>query len=123
MNTPEKIDVLRTYDIIVVGTNSAGRHAGGLAREAALKWGLLEGFSEGLIGRCYGFPTLDHQFERLTFGILEDERRRFYECAIANPDLTFLLTKVGCGIAGFKEEDIKQLFKDAPQNIIKPKGW
>jgi hypothetical protein len=122
-NTPEIITELRANEVIVVGTNLRGNHAGGLAFEASLKWGLLEGYFYGLIGKCYGFPTLDEHMRQLPIGTLELQADEFFACARANPDLTFLLTKVGCGIAGFAESEIAPLFAIVPTNVIKPLGW
>jgi len=123
MNTPDIISELFANEVIVVGTNLAGRHVGGLAREAALKWGLLEGCAEGLVGKCYGFPTLHSDLGKIHIEVLQEQADAFFSCARANPENVFLLTKVGCGIAGFTEVEIAPLFKNAPPNVIKPLGW
>lgn len=123
MDTPENIQTLKANERIVVGTNQRGNHAGGLARQAYEVWGLLPGISEGLVGQCYGFPTLNENYCQESTEDLEQSRDRFYKTALANPELTFLLTKIGTGIAGFDENEMKKLFKDAPSNVVKPLGW
>lgn len=123
MFTPDFVASLKANQRIVVGTNLRGYHAGGLARQAHDVWGLLEAESEGLVGQCYAFPTLGYDFDELSQEHLEKSRDRFYRTARANPELTFLLTKVGTGIAGIDEEVMKELFKDAPENVTKPAGW
>ena len=47
----------------------------------------------------------------------------FYRRANAHPEYTFLLTKVGCGIAGYPAEDMCLLFQDAPENVVLPEDW
>ncbi len=109
--------------IFVFGSNLAGNHAGGAARQAYDYFDAEMGVGEGMTGKCYAFPTLDENFRQVSNTVLKAARLNLYKCAVANPDKEFLLTKVGCGIAGFDEFDMKKLFKNAPSNITKPKGW
>lgn len=114
---------LKRNQIFVFGSNLAGIHAGGAARYAREHFGAVEGVGEGLTGQCYAFPTLDKNFKQLN-----DERQhraawKFFNYARENPDKTFLLTKVGCGIAGQPEWYMKSLFKKSPENVVKPQGW
>lgn len=117
------IDALKLNEIIVFGSNKGGLHHGGLARECVELWGAQYGVGEGLTGFCYAFPTLGYRFEELKLEDLEESRDLFYRCALANPDRLFLLTKIGTGIAGIEEAEMKKLFTTAPINVIKPKGW
>jgi hypothetical protein len=78
---------------------------------------------EGLTGQSYAFPTLTASFEKVSRASLEASRDRFFAAAQQNPDKTFLLTKVGCGIAGFSEDEIRPLFKNAPANVVLPEDW
>lgn len=117
MNAPDFIDHLEPNQVIVVGTNYEGNHAGGAALYAKERFGLQDGCGEGLSGQTYALPTMDglvsmqfHVYRPFTF-------------AKFNPSLTFLMTKVGCGIAGHDEETIKGMFKNAPVNILLPKSW
>lgn len=117
MNAPSFIDHLEPNQIIVVGTNYAGNHAGGAARYAKEHFGLHDGCGEGLSGQTYGLPSMNG-LQDLYSAVLD-----LADFATFNTNLTFLLTKVGCGIAGHPEEDVKKLFKDMPGNVWLPEGW
>lgn len=121
--TPDRIEKLGDKEIFVFGSNLAGRHAGGAAFDAATLFGAQEGVGEGLTGRCYAFPTLWHDFRKMEYSDLASVASAFYRCVKAHPELTFLLTRVGCGIAGYDEEKMKTLFVSSPDNLIKPRGW
>ena len=114
---------LKPNEIFVFGSNQRGAHAGGAARLAKEKFGAQEGVGEGLTGQSYAFPTLTASFEKVSRGSLEASRDRFFATARQHPDKTFLLTKVGCGIAGFTEDEIRPLFENAPANVILPEDW
>jgi hypothetical protein len=114
---------LNPNEIFVFGSNQRGAHAGGAARLAKEKFGAQEGVGEGLTGQSYAFPTLTASFEKVSQASLEASRDRFFAAARQNPDKTFVLTKVGCGIAGFTEDEIRPLFKNAPANVILPEDW
>lgn len=123
MITPEHITALEPHEIIVVGTNIVGNHAGGAARQAADDFELEDGIGEGLCGQTYAFPTLNERMEQYDYGTLCSIREAFYRCAKAHTGMRFLLTKVGCGIAGYPEEMMRSLFTNVPENVIKPEGW
>ena len=114
---------LQPNEIFVFGSNQRGAHAGGAARLAKEKFGAREGVGEGLTGQSYAFPTLTASFEKVSRAALEAGRDRFFATARQHPDKTFLLTKVGCGIAGFSEEEIRPLFQNAPANVVLPEDW
>ena len=114
---------LQPNEIFVFGSNQRGAHAGGAARLAKEKFGAQEGVGEGLTGQSYAFPTLTANFEKVSRASLEASRDRLFATARRHPDQTFLLTKVGCGIAGFTEDEIRPLFKNAPANIMPPEDW
>ena len=113
----EFITELRPGQIIVVGTNALGAHIGGAAKYAHNHFGLRWGVGEGLSGSTYALPTMS--------GICDfaQAAMRFSMFAELAPDLTFLLTKVGCGIAGYDEKLIMDLFANSPANVILPEGW
>lgn len=116
-HTPEKIEHLALDEYIVVGTNYEGKHLGGAALYAVENFGLQWGCGEGLSGQTYALPTMSG---------LEDIKNaalNFMEFAKFNPDKTFYLTRVGCGIAGHSDEQVAPFFKDSPENVIKPKDW
>lgn len=121
--TPENIAALRPGEFFVFGSNLAGRHGSGAAAVARIVFGAEYGIGEGLTGRCYAFPTLDHNLADRAIRDLEHSRDLLFATARALPDKTFLLTKVGCGLAGYPEETMSGLFRVSPQNIIKPAGW
>lgn len=117
MNTPEKIEKLAAGEYIVVGTNYEGKHAGGAALYAMQNFGLQWGCGEGLSGQAYALPTMDGLIH------IKSAALDFMDFAKFNPDKTFYLTRVGCGIAGHADHQIAPFFKDAPKNVIKPEGW
>lgn len=119
----KEITALGDGQYFVFGSNLAGKHIGGAALTAKNKFGAIEGKGEGIQGQSYAFPTLDESLEQRTHAELNESVRKLYSIAKSMPDKTFFLTKVGCGLAGYEEEYIKSLFKNAPQNIILPKDW
>jgi hypothetical protein len=72
---------------------------------------------------CYAFPSLDKNLKQRTTKELKESVKKFVKCVNENPDKIFLLTKIGCGLGGYKEEDMKKLFKNMPWNVNVPKGW
>lgn len=118
--TPERISELKENEIFVFGSNLAGAHGGGAARLAYNRFGAVWGEGVGLYGQTYAIPTMQGGVE--TIKPYVDDFIRF---AKEHSRLTFLVTRIGCGIAGFREEEIAPLFTDAidVENIILPKGF
>ena len=118
--TPEFITELQPNEVFVFGSNLRGMHGGGAAYIAYRKFGAIMGQGVGLQGQSYGIPTMQGGVE--TIRPYVDE---FIQFAKDRQDLTFLVTRIGCGIAGFTEKEISPLFKDAHhvRNIILPEGW
>ena len=118
--TPDFITELKENEVFVFGSNLSGFHGGGAARIAADKFGAVWGQGVGLQGQSYGIPTMQGGIE--TIKPYVDE---FITFAAQHPELTFLVTKIGCGVAGFKETEIAPLFAKAHDmdNIVLPKGW
>ena len=118
--TPEFITELQPEEIFVFGSNLRGIHGGGAARVAFQKFGAIWGEGVGLHGQSYGIPTMQGGVE--TIRPYVDE---FLEYAKAHPNLTFLVTRIGCGIAGFTDGEISPLFEKAHQieNVVLPEGW
>lgn len=114
---------LKKNQVFVFGSNLAGMHLVGAAKTAKEKFGAIEGVGEGWIGKSYAFPTLNEKFKQRTDKHLKRSVEKLFRCANLNKYYQFLLTKVGCGIAGYEENYMKSLFKDSPDNIIKPDGW
>ena len=129
--TPEYIapGSLEDNEVFVFGSNAAGVHGSGAALHARKYFGALIGIGEGLFGSSYAFPTLNADSRGgLNLRKRSDEELRtsvaeFFQVAINYPGMVFLLTKVGCGLAGYSEEYMKSLFVNSPPNIVKPKGW
>ena len=118
--TPERITSLQPNEIFVFGSNLRGMHGGGAAYIAYLKFGAIMGQGVGLQGQSYGIPTMQGGVE--TIKPYVDE---FIEFAKAHPTHTFLVTRIGCGIAGFTDDEISPLFEKAHdvENIVLPPGW
>lgn len=111
--TPENITNLPTNHIFVFGANLAGRHGKGAAK-TALTWGAKWGQASGLQGRTYGIPTKDAQIRRtLSINEIRPYVDDFIEFAKTNYNLTFLVSEIGCGLAGYAPKDIAPLFKEA----------
>lgn len=118
--SPALIKELKPNEIFVFGSNLSGQHAGGAARIAHEKWGAIWGQGVGLQGKTYGIPTMQGGVE--TIQPYVDE---FINFAKENPSSTFLVTEIGCGIAGFTVEQMAPLFKDAVHvdNIYLPERF
>ena len=118
--TPEHINHLQPGEIFVFGSNLRGMHGGGAALAAWRYFGAVMGQGVGLQGQSYAIPTMQGGVETIK-PYVDD----FIEFARQHPELTFLVTRIGCGIAGFNDEDIAPLFKDAHDidNIVLPGGW
>ena len=118
--TPDKITELKENEIFVFGSNLQGFHGGGAAKIAYRSFGAEWGKGIGLYGKSYAIPTMQGGVE--TIRPYVDEFIRF---AIENPHLVFLVTRIGCGIAGFRDEEIAPLFIDAIDvgNIILPEEF
>ena len=118
--TPGFIRELKENEIFVFGSNLAGMHAGGAARVAVDKFGAVWGHGVGMQGQCYAIPTMQGGVE--TIKPYVDE---FIAYATQHPGYKFLVTPIGCGIAGFRPKEIAPLFEDAieVQNIILPKSF
>lgn len=118
--TPNYVTKLSSCEIFVFGSNIEGHHHGGAARTAFEKFGAEWGIGDGITGKCYAIPTMH--------GGVKDIKPyvdKFLQYAKDHPMNRFLVTRVGCGIAGFKDEEIAPLFIEALRipNITLPKKW
>ena len=118
--TPDHITHLRPNEIFVFGSNLAGSHGGGAARVAVEKFGAIMGQGVGLQGQSYGIPTM-HGGPKEILPYVEE----FIEFAKQHPEMTFLVTRIGCGIAGFTTQEIAPLFAGAVEveNIHLPEDF
>ena len=111
MNTriaPNHITELKPNEIFVFGSNLQGYHGGGAARLAMNQWGAVWGQGTGLQGQTYAIPTMQGGI-----GTIRPYIDQFIKFAQNDPERTFLVTEIGCGIAGFRPADIAPLFKNA----------
>ena len=111
--SPKWINKLAEHEIFVFGSNLAGAHGAGAAK-LAMNWGAVWGKGVGLHGQTYAIPTMQGGIETIK-PYVDD----FLTFAKSKPNLKFLVTEIGCGIAGFTVEEIAPLFKNAiDENII-----
>lgn len=106
--TPEHINKLDEDEIFVFGSNLAGRHAGGAAKMAYEKFGAVWGQGVGLQGQSYAIPTMQGGIDTIK-PYIDD----FIDLAREWDQTTFYVTRIGCGIAGFKDSEIAPLFDEA----------
>lgn len=105
--TPSAVNVLADNEIFVFGSNFEGRHIGGAAHAAHEKFGAVWGIGEGLQGKSYAIPTMDGLDQ------IKAPVDRFFSFAKQHHELKFFVTRIGCGIAGYTDEQIAPLFIDA----------
>lgn len=110
-------------EVFVFGSNLAGRHGKGAALHALRNWGAIYGQGVGLQGDSYAIPTKNAFLHTLPLYEIEEFVDEFIRFARTKPDWKFLLTPIGCGLAGYKREQIRPLFKNAPDNVIFLKEW
>lgn len=109
-----RITALEPGEVFVFGSNAAGRHRGGAAGYAMDHFGAVYGEGHGLHGRSYAIDTMSG------LDTLRSEVSRFVDFAEANPELTFLVTEIGTGIAGHLPDQVAPLFMGAPGNVALP---
>ena len=118
--TPEWITELRADEVFVFGSNLMGAHGGGAAYAAYRQFGAMWGQGVGLQGQSYAIPTMQGGVE--TIKPYVDE---FIAFTKAHPELFFYVTRIGCGIAGFADDEIAPLFADARalENVCLPASF
>ena len=111
--------------IFVFGSNLSGRHGAGAAKYAHERYGAEYGVGVGRTGCSYAIPTKDFSLKTLTLEAIEQHITDFIKHAYANPDDEFLLTPIGCGLAGYRRDQIKPLIEkyNRPSNVIYTKEW
>lgn len=122
---PDNIKQVGENEIFVFGSNRAGRHSNGAALLAFRKFGARMGQADGLMGRSYGIPTKDRNLRTLPLAAIESQIVKFLRFAEKHPQLTFLVTQIGCGLAGYQPKDIAPLFMahEIPGNVALPKAF
>lgn len=109
--------------IFVFGSNLAGRHGAGAAKAAWQYYGAEYGHAIGLTGTSYAIPTKDENFGCLTLDQIRSYVDQFVQYTIANPQRTFFVTRVGCGLAGNADQDIAPMFADCGSNCSFAVQW
>lgn len=127
MFTPSNIIKLKENEVFVFGANEEGRHGLGAAK-TALSFGAVYGESEGHFGQTYAIPTrkfIDGSIKTLSISEIKPYVDRFSEYCHLHPELTFLVTSIGTGLAGLTIEEVAPLFKDCfdRENIRLPYGF
>jgi hypothetical protein len=109
--------------IFVFGSNLAGKHYGGSAQAAVEQYGAIIGQGVGMQGDSYAIPTLDEDFRPLPVADIARHVANFLAFARRHKDMTFNVVAIGCGIAGFKPEQISPLFTGASENVRLPEQF
>ena len=118
--TQKWITSLTDNEIFVFGSNLQGMHGGGAARMAYKQFGAVWGQGTGLQGKSYAIPTMHGGAEKIAPYV-----NTFIDFAREHKELKFLVTEIGCGIAGFTPEEMAPLFREALdiENIYLPERF
>ncbi len=109
--------------IFVFGSNWAGKHGAFAAKFAKQYCGAVYGQPEGLQGSSYALPTMTSQIRPLTLSQIKENVDIFIEFALSNSHLTFFVTRVACGSAGYTDNQIAPLFQKVSENCLLPPEW
>ncbi len=119
------ITELKDNEIFVFGSNLSGRHGKGAAK-LAMKWGAIYKNPRGLQGKTYAIPTVNASItKKLSISKIDFELQLFYQDCVKYPELNFLVTEIGCGLAGWTVKDIAPLFRDflELENVYLPESF
>ena len=119
----EDIKELNLGEIFVFGSDLAGRHGAGAAWQARNTFRAVCGVGVGFTGSCYAIPTKDHNINTIPLVVVQYFVNLFLEDTQHNTDLEYIVTKIGCGLAGYTDEQIAPMFKDAPDNCVFHLDW
>jgi hypothetical protein len=109
--------------IFVFGSNESGIHGKGAAKTARESYGAKMGQGFGLQGESFALPTKDYDIMTLPLPAVKKYVNDFLEIAEKTPEHKYQVTRIGCGLAGFTDEDIYPLFKQRPSNVLLPGYW
>jgi len=112
-----------TVYIMVFGSNEAGRHGKGAARDASRMWGAIYRVGSGPQGRAFGIPTKDKDLRPLSLPLIAVSVKAFLVYATAHPENTYLVTRIGCGLGGKTNEEMAPMFIGAPANCFFDPEW
>lgn len=117
------ITTLNSNEIFVFGSNLKGVHGAGAAKYARDNFRAELGRGYGFTGECYALPTKDHNIRTMALDSIGIYINDFIRAASEFPDYRFMVTKVGCGLAGYSDGDIAPMFKDSPPNCVFHSDW
>jgi len=120
---PENISELKDNEIFVFGSNTAGIHGAGAAQKAYKCFGAQVHKGYGLYGRSFAIPTKNQFIQTLSLERIKNYVNGFIHEAEAHPEFKFLVTRIGCGLAGYTDKQIAPLFKNTPSNVYLPTEW
>lgn len=106
--------------VFVFGSNLAGTHAGGAAKTALLHFGAVKGVGRGWSGQSYAIPTMNEHLQQMPLSQIEHYIEDFKIYTKNHPKIKYFITSVGCGVAGYKVEEIAPMFKGISKNVIFP---
>lgn len=118
-------DLAQDDQIFVFGSNLAGHHGAGAAYTAMINWEAEYGVGFGPTGKAYAIPTKDENIRTMPLVRIAVYTGGFASYAKQHPELTFLVTRIGCGLAGYTDEDMAPLFKECVglSNVELPEAW
>ena len=119
----ENIKTVPKDSVMVFGSNLRGIHGAGAARTAKQYFRAEQGVGVGFTGKCWALPTTDHNIETLPLVMIQGFVDLFITDAKKHKELEFLVTKVGCGLAGYEDVDIAPLFYLSPSNCVFHLDW
>ena len=122
----ERITQLNPWGIFVFGSNQAGRHGKGAAKDAVTFFGAEHGKGVGLVGQSYALPTKDANLKPLPLATIQRYVAELLDLAASDPDRQYVVTRVGCGLAGYTPADIAGLFfswGELPVNVCLPEEF
>lgn len=114
---------MTSRNIFVFGSNLAGRHGAGAAKWARNHEGAVYGQGWGLQGTSFAIPTKDEELKPLPLPRIEAYVRAFIAFTRLHPELSFKVTRIGCGLAGYSDGEIAPMFRNAPSNCLFDPNW
>lgn len=109
--------------VFVFGSNLAGTHAGGAAKTALLHFGAVKGVGRGWSGQSYAIPTMNEHLQQMPLSQIQHYIEDFKIYTKNHPKIKYFVTSVGCGVAGYKVEEIAPMFKGISKNVIFPASF
>lgn len=119
-------------NIFVFGSNVLGIHGAGAALHAKKHYGARYGEPYGLTGNSFAIPTKDARINskgrpavgnQLSLDSIYDFVRGFLSYAMDHEEMNFKVSRIGCGLAGYKDEQIAPMFRGAPANCWFDTAW